>query len=135
MLGGGKTGLQIPGALVLSEHQTAATHYIFLQNDSDNKPASIWYVNKLSNNHYEMPNATAPKGVIYVGAFNWDIATNKAQGRLDTTAEWSTSDATILKIAAVSTSAQATVTILKAGSAVLTIKWNGMKSTLAITAT
>lgn len=131
---GASIGIAVPGALMLGDRQPAATHYIFLQNDSDNKPASIWYVQKVTNNRYEMLNATAPRGTLYIGAFNWDIETNKAQGRLDSTAQWTTSDASIVKIASVSASAQATVTILKAGTAVLTCCWNGLVSTLTITA-
>ena len=80
-----------------------------------------------------MPNATAPKGSQYIGAFQWS-ADDVRGGRLDSTAVWTTSDDTVVKIGSVSSSGQAVVSILKAGVAVLVCKWGGMVAKLTITA-
>ena len=106
---------------------------LFLQNDTSNSPGTAWYVSKVDTNIFEMPNATAPKGSQYIGAFMWS-ADDARGGRLDSTAVWTTSDDTVVKIGSVSSSGQAVVSILKAGVAVLVCKWGGMVAKLTITA-
>lgn len=106
---------------------------LFLQNDTSNSPGTAWYVSKVDTNIFEMPNATAPKGAQYIGAFLYS-ADDVRGGRIDNTAVWTTSDDTVVKIGSVSSSGQAVVSILKAGVAVLVVKWGGMVAKLTITA-
>lgn len=106
---------------------------LFLQNDTSNVPGTAWYVSKVDTNIFEMPNATAPKGSQYIGVFLWS-ADDVRGGRIDNTAVWTTSDDTVVKIGSVSGSGQAIVSILKAGVAVLVVKWGGMVAKLTITA-
>ncbi|WJN64530.1 putative tail fiber protein [Erwinia phage Papaline] len=106
---------------------------LFLQNDTSNSPGTAWYVSKIDTNIFEMPNATAPKGSQYIGAFQ--MSANGVRGaRIDGTAVWTTSDDTVVKIGSVSNSGQAVVSILKAGTAVLVCKWGGMAAKVTITA-
>jgi len=106
---------------------------LHVQNDTSNNPGTAWYISKIDNNLYEMPNATAPKGAQYIGVFQMD-ANGVRGGRIDNTAVWTTSDSSVVNISSVSSSGQAIVGIQKAGTAVLTVKWNGFVAQVTITA-
>lgn len=106
---------------------------LMIQNDTSNTPGTAWYISKIDTNLFEMPNATAPKGSQYIGVFQWG-ADDVRGSRIDSTAVWTTSNADVVKISSVTSSGQAVISILTAGVAVLTVKWNGMAAQVTITA-
>lgn len=106
---------------------------LLIQNDTSNNPGTAWYISKIDTNLFEMPNATAPKGSQYIGVFQWG-ADDVRGGRIDSTAVWTTSNPDVVKISNTTSSGQAIVSILAAGTAVLTVKWNGMTAQVTITA-
>lgn len=130
-------GISVPGAIVIGRKGKAPAppNYIFIQNDSYTNPASAWYISKVDDAHYEMTHATSPKWSMYIGAFVYDTAKDKLVSRLDGTAVWNASDATVARVDSVSSTGQAIVSIVKAGTATLTVEWGGMTSTLTITST
>lgn len=105
---------------------------LLIQNDTSNTPGTAWYISKIDINLFEMPNATAPKGSQYIGVFQWG-ADDVRGGRLDSSAVWTTSNPDVVKLASVSASGQAIVSILTSGVSVLTVKWNGMTAQVTIT--
>ena len=81
-----------------------------------------------------MLNATAPKNAQYMGAFIWYADTDSRGERLGPGVSWESSNPSIVRVVSVSSSGQAIINILAAGTATLTIRLNGMTSTLVITA-
>lgn len=128
-------GISVPGALAMGDRQPKVTQYIFIQNDTYTDPSSIWSVQKLSNTQYAMPNATAPRGSIYIGVFLRDIDGDTSHGRLDSTVEWTVSDPSIATYKTPSASGQTIFGLLRAGKVLITCRWNGLVSVLTITAT
>lgn len=107
---------------------------LHIANDTSSTPGTAWYVEKDDVSIYSMPNATAPKGGQYIGAFQMG-ADGVRGARVDGTAVWTTSDATVVQIVGnTQANGQAVVNILKAGTAELTVKWKGMTSKVIITA-
>lgn len=91
-------------------------------------------MSKVDNTHYQMPDATAPKGAQYIGVFIWDGATDKRGPRAGADVKWTTSDSAIVKLGETTDSGQAIISILKAGTATLTASLGDMTSYLTITA-
>lgn len=126
-------GVSIPDTPMIGSPATqAAGDTLYLQNDSNTAPSSPWYVNQIDQAHYEMPNATAPKGARYLGAFLIDGVTGEKQRASG--ASWTTSDPDVVQISQVTESGQAVVNILAAGKVTLTATLGDLVSTLAITA-
>lgn len=107
---------------------------LHIANDTSSTPGTAWYVSKVTTDVFQMPNATAPKNGQYIGAFRW--SPDDVRGaRLDGSAVWTTSDSSVVQIVgSTQANGQAVVNILKAGTATLTVKWNGLAAILTITA-
>ncbi|RTY53651.1 hypothetical protein EKL29_21270 [Pantoea sp. YU22] len=131
--GASQSGIAIPGAVVIGGQSIAPADYIFIQNDSNTDPASPWYITRVDGTHYTMLHATAPKNAQYIGAFIWNGETNSRGERVGAGVQWESSDPSVVKIGSVTSSGQAYINIA-AGTATLTAKYNGMVSTLLITA-
>jgi len=125
--------LSVPDAIVIGSRDKAPTDTIFIQNDSNTNPTSLWYITQIDATHYAMPNATAPKGWQYLGAFLVDGATGVRGGRADG-AVWTFSDPEMVQHITTSAAGQAAVSILKAGTCTLTVTLRDMVSTLVINA-
>lgn len=80
-----------------------------------------------------MPNATAPKGWQYLGAFIVSGETGAQIGRADG-AIWTVSDPSIIQHITTSAAGQAAMSIITGGICTLTVTLRGMVSTLVITA-
>lgn len=135
-IGGGTTGLSVPGTLTIGKAAKVVTppDYLFIQNDSANTSTLPYYVAQTDSAHYVMQKATAPRSGQYIGVFLWSGATNTRGARV-TDAKWTTSDATVASIVQTTSNGQAVVNILKAGTAKLTVTSGTLSSTLTITAT
>lgn len=127
------TSLSIADAIVIGTRDKLAPDTIFIQNDSNTNPASLWYINQVDATHYAMPNATAPKGWQYLGAFLVDGKSGVRGGRADG-AVWTISNPSMVQHITTSAAGQAAVSILTAGTCELTVKLRDMVSTLVITA-
>ncbi len=128
-----RKGVSAPGVPVLTVKKPS--DYIFVQNDTGTNPTLPHYVTQVDSTHYTMLNATSPKGGQYIGAFLWSGATNTRGSRTGAGTTWTTSDSGVVSISSVTSSGQAIVSILKAGTATLQVSYNGMSSTLVIKAT
>ncbi|QCA04878.1 hypothetical protein [Pantoea vagans] len=126
-------GLSVPGAIVIGGQNKPPADTIFIQNDSNTNPASLWYVTQVDATHYTMLNATAPKGWQYLGAFIVDGATGVRGGRADG-AVWTISNPSMVQHITTSAAGQAAVSILTGGTCTLTVTLRDMVSTLIITA-
>lgn len=125
--------LSVADAIVIGSRDKALTDTIFIQNDSNTNPASLWYINQVDATHYAMPNATAPKGWQYLGAFLVDGKSGVRGGRADG-AVWTISNPSMVQHISTSAGGQAAVSILTAGTCTLTVTLRDMVSTLVITA-
>ena len=125
--------LSVADAIVIGSRDKALTDTIFIQNDSNTNPASLWYINQVDATHYAMLNATAPKGWQYLGAFLVDGKSGVRGGRADG-AVWTISNPSMVQHITTSAAGQAAVSILSAGTCVLTVTLRDMVSTLVITA-
>ena len=125
--------LSIADAIVIGTRDKLASDTIFIQNDSNTNPASLWYINQVDATHYAMPNATAPKGWQYLGAFLVDGKSGVRGGRADG-AVWTISNPSMVQHITTSAGGQAAVSILTAGTCTLTVTLRDMVSTLVITA-
>jgi len=133
---GGTTqqGISIPGAIRIGgQAKKTPADTIFIQNDSNTSPSSLWYVTQVDATHYTMLNATAPKGWQYIGAFIVDGKTGVRGGRADG-AVWTFSDPEMVQHIQTSSAGKAAISILKAGTCTLTVTLRDMVSTLVITA-
>lgn len=130
-VGGSQQGISAGDQLVGSG---VVPDTLFLQNDTATAANSPWYVTRVDSTHYTMLNATAPKTGQYLGAFIWDGKTDSRGARAGAGVVWESSNSDVVKINSVTTSGQAIVSILKAGSATLKATLNGMVSTMQITA-
>lgn len=128
-----RKGVSAPGLQLVRPRRNP--DYIFVQNDTGTNPTLPHYVTQVDGTHYTMLNATAPKTGQYLGAFLWDGATNTRGSRTGAGTTWTTSDSSVVSVSSVTASGQAIVSILKAGNATLTVRYNGMTSTLVIKAT
>lgn len=128
-----RKGVSAPGVQLVRPRRNP--DYIFVQNDTGTNPTLPHYVTQVDGTHYTMLNATAPKTGQYLGAFLWDGATNTRGSRTGAGTTWTTSDSSVVSVSSVTASGQAIVSILKAGTATLTVRYNGMTSTLVIKAT
>ena len=129
-------GLSVPGVMEVKRRKPLTPpDYIFVQNDTATVSSSPFYVSQTDTTHYAMAKATAPKTGQYIGAFLWSGKTNTRGSRTGTGTTWKTSDASVVSISSVTASGQAIVSILKAGTATLQVTYNGMSSSLVITAT
>ncbi len=128
-----RKGVSVPGVPVVTPRRNP--DYIFVQNDTGTNPTLPHYVTQVDSTHYTMLNATAPKTGQYLGAFLWSGATNTRGSRTGAGTTWATSDSSVVSVSSVTASGQAIVSILKAGTATLTVRYNGMRSTLVIKAT
>lgn len=126
-------GISVPGAIVIGGQSKTPPDTIFIQNDSNNFSSSPWYISQIDSTHYAMPNATAPKGWQYLGAFLVDGKTGIRGGRADG-AVWTFSDPEMVQHISTSSAGQAAVSILKAGTCTLTVTLRGMVSTLVVVA-
>ena len=130
----GNFGLKVRGAILKPVVAVVVpTIAIMLQNDTATASTSPWYVTKIADNQYAMPNATYPKASQYIGAFQFDLTTQTRGARLDSTAVWTTTDANIVQITSVSASGQAVINIKAQGVVTLTVVWQGITATLKIT--
>lgn len=127
------SGISVPGAIVIGGQDKTPTDTIFIQNDSNKSPTSPWYVTQVDSTHYTMLNATAPKGWQYLGAFLVSGETGAQTGRADG-AVWTISNPSMVEHISTSSSGQAAVSILTAGTCTLTVTLRDMVSTLVITA-
>lgn len=107
---------------------------LLIQNDTSSTPGSAWYIGKDDTNIFSMPNATAPKNAQYIGAFIWN-ANGTRGSRVDNTAVWTSSDPSVVLVGSgtPTSSGQAIINIVKAGTAVLTVKWKGQTAKVTIT--
>lgn len=128
-----RKGVSAPGVPLVRPRRNP--DYIFVQNDTGTNPTLPHYVTQVDGTHYTMLNATAPKSGQYLGAFLWGGATNTRGSRTGAGTTWTTSDSSVVSVSSVTSSGQAIVSILKTGTATLTVKYNGMTSTLVIKAT
>ncbi|WHU82993.1 hypothetical protein A7P61_17115 [Pantoea agglomerans pv. betae] len=126
-------GILIPGAIVIGGQSKTPPATIFIQNDSNKSPTSPWFVTQVDSTHYNMPNATAPKGWQYLGAFIVSGETGAQIGRADG-AIWTVSDPSIIQHITTSAAGQAAMSIITGGICTLTVTLRGMVSTLVITA-
>jgi hypothetical protein len=126
-------GISVSGAIVIGGQTKTPPDTIFIQNDSNTNPASLWYITQIDTMHYAMPNATAPKGWQYLGAFLVDGATGVRGGRADG-AVWTISNPSMVQHITTSAAGQAAVSILTGGTCTLTVTLRDMVSTLVITA-
>jgi len=134
VIGGTNTlGISVPGAIVIGCKSKSPLNTIFIQNDSNKSPTSPWCVTQVDTTHYVMPNATAPKGWQYLGAFIIDGLTGLQTGRADG-AVWTISNPSMVQHISTSAAGQAAVSILTAGTCTLTVTLRDMVSTLVITA-
>jgi hypothetical protein len=134
VIGGTNTlGISVPGAIVIGCKSKSPLNTIFIQNDSNKSPTSPWCVTQVDTTHYVMPNATAPKGWQYLGAFIIDGQTGLQTGRADG-AVWTISNPSMVQHISTSAAGQAAVSILTAGTCTLTVTLRDMVSTLVITA-
>lgn len=127
------SGISVPGAIVIGVQTKTPRDTIFIQNDSNTNPASMWYITQIDATHYAMPNATAPKGWQYLGAFLVDGKTGVRGGRADG-AVWTFSEPEMIQHITTSSAGQAAVSILTPGTCTLTVTLRDMVSTLVITA-
>lgn len=128
-----RKGISLPGVPALTVKKPS--DYIFVQNDTGTNPTLPHYVTQVDSTHYSMLNATAPKTGQYLGAFLWNGATNTRGSRTGAGTTWTTSDSSVVSVSSVTSSGQAIVSILKAGTATLKVTYNGLSSTLVIKAT
>lgn len=128
-------GISAPGAIVIggASKTPRPADTIFIQNDTNKSPTSPWCVTQVDATHYVMPNATAPKGWQYLGAFIIDGQTGLQTGRAEG-AVWTISNPSMVQHISTSAGGQAAVSILTAGTCVLTVTLRDMVSTLVITA-
>jgi len=134
VIGGTNTlEISVPGAIVIGCKSKPPPDTIFIQNDSNKSPTSPWCVTQVDTTHYVMPNATAPKGWQYLGAFIIDGQTGLQTGRADG-AVWTISNSSMVQHISTSAGGQAAVSILTAGTCTLTVTLRDMVSTLVITA-
>lgn len=131
--GTSQPGISVPGAIVIGGQGKTPPDTIFIQNDGDKTPTSPWYVTQVDATHYVMPNATAPKGWQYLGAFIIDGQTGLQTGRAEG-AVWTISNPSMVQHISTSAGGQAAVSILTPGTCVLTVTLRDMVSTLVITA-
>lgn len=134
VIGGTNTlGISVHGAIVIGCKSKPPLDTIFIQNDSNKSPTSPWCVTQVDTTHYVMPNATAPKGWQYLGAFIIDGQTGLQTGRADG-AVWTISNPSMVQHISTSAGGQVAVSILTAGTCTLTVTLRNMVSTLVITA-
>ncbi|MGC0903479.1 hypothetical protein WKH25_03795 [Pantoea agglomerans] len=126
-------GITTPGALAIGGKPNTPPDTIFIQNDSNKTSTSPWYVTQIDSTHYAMPNATAPKGWQYLGAFLVSGETGAQIGRAEG-AVWTISNPSMVQHISTSATGQAAVSILSAGTCMLTVTLRDMVSTLVITA-
>lgn len=126
-------GILAPGAIIIGGRAKPPADTIFIQNDSNTNPSSLWYVTQVDATHYTMANATAPKGWQYLGAFLVDGKSGVRGGRADG-AVWTISNPSMVQHISTSAGGQAAVSILTAGTCTLTVTLRDMVSTLVITA-
>lgn len=126
-------GISAPGAINIGGHDKPPADTIFIQNDSNTNPSSLWYVTQVDATHYTMANATAPKGWQYLGAFLVDGKSGVRGGRADG-AVWTISNPSMVQHITTSAKGQAAVSILTPGICTLTVTLRDMVSTLVITA-
>ncbi|MSE17874.1 hypothetical protein GKC49_23050, partial [Pantoea agglomerans] len=108
-------GISAPGDLVIGCKPALPPDAIFIQNDSNKSPTSPWCVLQVDTTHYVMPNATAPKGWQYLGAFTIDGQTGLQTGRAEG-AVWTISNPGMVQHISTSAGGQAAVSILTAGT-------------------
>lgn len=134
VIGGTDTpGISITSAIVIGGKPKPPPDTIFIQNDSNKTPTSPWYVTQVDSTHYTMLNATAPKGWQYLGAFLVRGETGAQIGRAEG-AVWTISNPSMVQHISTSATGQAAVSILTAGTCMLTVTLRDMVSTLVITA-
>lgn len=126
-------GISIPGAIVIGGQTKTPRDTIFIQNDGDKTPTSPWYVTQVDATHCTMLNATAPRNWQYLGAFVISGETGAQIGRADG-AVWTISNPSMVQHITTSAKGQAAVSILTAGTCILTVTLRDMVSTLVITA-
>lgn len=131
--GTNQPGISVPGAMVIGGKAKTRPDTIFIQNDSNTNPSSLWYVTQVDATHYTMANATAPKGWQYLGAFIVD-GKSGVRGRRADGAVWTISNPNMVQHITTSAAGQAAVSILTAGTCTLTVTLRDMVSTLVITA-
>ncbi|MGV2879436.1 hypothetical protein D9O29_01470 [Pantoea vagans] len=131
--GTNKPGILAPGAIIIGGRAKPPANTIFIQNDSNKSPTSPWCVTQVDTTHYVMPNAIAPKGWQYLGAFIIDGQTGLQTGRAEG-AVWTISNPSMVQHISTSAGGQAAVSILTAGTCTLTVTLRDMVSTLIITA-
>lgn len=126
-------GFWVPNT-TLVKGETFNSNYLFLQNDTATNRTSPWYVKKLNNENYTMPNAKAPKGSQYIGVFIREVSTDSTISRADSTAIWTSTDSSVVKIHSITSSGQAIINISAPGVSTLKVTWKNLSSSLIITA-
>ncbi|MDF9911893.1 hypothetical protein ACT2VT_000160 [Pantoea agglomerans] len=126
-------GISAPGALAIGGKPKHPPDTIFIQNDGDKTPTSPWFVTQVDATHYTMLNATAPRNWQYLGAFIVSGETGLQIGRADG-AVWTLSNPSMVQHITTSAKGQAAISILTAGTCILTVTLRDMISTLVITA-
>lgn len=127
------SGIEATGSLAIGGKPKSPADTIFIQNDSNKTPTSPWYVTRIDSTHYAMVNATAPKGWQYLGAFLVSGESGAQIGRAEG-AVWTISNPSMVQHISTSATGQAAVSILTAGTCMLTVTLRDMVSTLVITA-
>lgn len=128
-------GIAVAGIITFGTPEQHRPDTIFIQNDTSTALGSAWYVTRVDSTHYTMYNATAPKASQYIGAFLWEGESDIRGGRLGAGVRWETTDASVVRIIQITSSGQAVISIVAAGTATLTARYSNMVSTLEIVAT
>lgn len=128
-------GIAVASSITFGAAEQSRPDTIFIQNDTSTAPGSAWYVTRVDSTHYTMNNATAPKASQYIGAFLWEGESDTRGGRLGAGVQWETTDASVVRIIQITSSGQAVISIVAAGTATLTARYSNMVSTLEIVAT